>query len=190
MSEKKTPVGTKVDQWVKIPKVQIDPEKKGERGLQMVSNYFEIWKELVAEECGREVADKLAIKFGDKQGEISGKIYKMMLDRRGITDDDPNFLEELWKVIAVSAELMGEDYNYFMYGPKKAHIYTAGCATFKEQYKNSGKFLEHPPYNYRECLARCDGWMKFEKWVTPKLHNKRIKNMVDDGVCAWEVWVD
>jgi hypothetical protein len=190
MGEKKVLVGTKFDRQVKIPKVQIDPEKRKERDLQMVANYFEVWKEMVAREFGRAAADKLGNRFGEVQGEISGKIYKKELDRRGIKPEDPRFLEELLKIIAVSAELMGEDYNYFLYGPKKAVLFTAGCATLREQYDKSGKFLEHPPYDYRECIVRCDGWSEFGKWITPKFHQKRIKNVVDDGICAWEYWMD
>lgn len=170
-----------------IAKVTIPPEKRGERDLQMVANYFEIWKELVAEEFGREAANKLARRFGEKQGEISGKIYKKEMERRGIPPDN---LEELWKIIAVSAELMGEDYHYWVYGPKKVIAQTANCATLKYQYDKSGTFLEHPPYDYQECLDRCDLWMDCVKWVNPKIQWKRTKNVVDDGICEWECWID
>jgi len=175
------------DRWVGIPKVSIDPEKMKLRDLQMIANYFEVWKELVAEEFGREAADKLAIRFGEKQGEISGKLYKREMEKRGIPLDN---LEELHRIIAISADLMGEDYHYFAYGPKKCIGMTASCATLREQYDKSGKLLEHPPYDYRECLARCDGWMQCFKIVNPKIEWKRIKNVVDDGICMWEVWVE
>lgn len=170
-----------------FPKVDIPPEKRAERDLQMVANYFEVWKELVAEEFGREAADKLARKFGAKQGEISGKIYKKEMERRGFS---PTNLEELFKIISISAELMGEDYHYWMYGPKKVIARTANCATLREQYDRSGTLLEHPPYDYQECIDRCDGWMDCVKWASPKIQWKRTKNVVDDGICEWEVWVE
>ena len=97
-------------------------------------------------------------------GMVIDEIPVEEMERRGYKPTD---LEQLLKIVSVSAELMGEDYHYWIYGPNKAILQTAGCATLREQYDRAGTLLEHPPYDYQECIDRCDGWMEPIQHICP-----------------------
>jgi len=142
--------------------IEVPLEKKWKTMQDICRGFHFTWRKIVSEEFGPEKARKLILKFWEKTGEETGKLYLMK------SKVDPEDVSTVAKAIVVSSLIMDEDAQIAEASKEKAIIRTIRCPWW-EWFRKLGIAGE-------ECKDGCDIWYEsMLRVINPGFENLTTK---------------
>lgn len=143
---------------------RIDRTERDWRSMQRICHdFFHGWRQTIQDRYGDSVAKELELRFYERIGEGTGKMF---LNRGGKAED----LEKLVNSLVRASEVMGEDATLAREGNDVLLIHTA--CPWMDSFRDTGV--------PNQCQDSCDKWFQ----TTAKTISPRIKVVTEGALPA------